>query len=322
VARLDAPRARRDGRDVTRILLAFRGVLSVCAIASVACAEPRAIPSVAPDVHPATFAVRMHGAHKAGERGRVSTIVRSQRTTVVMEGDRIVRREAEDREVDLEAIVDVLRVDTAGTPVNLAYTVEHLIVQTPAGRIEVLPGGWVVRTEQNGDDVTVRSAEPLPGEARTALDDILSPLSSETTDDDVFGTSEPQAAGAIWPVNAALAAKALGSMHLDVPPDAIRGQSQLVGLVEVAGQVCLDIVGELSIRDTRLIDVPAVRPEAAELRSTYRKLIPVGATSPEIDSTLRIDLNIAALIALGPDREGRLTTTAHRETRRRFVPLD
>jgi hypothetical protein len=251
----------------------------------------------------------------------VSTVVRSRRTTVVVEGDRIVRREAEDREVELEAIVDVLRVDAAGMPLNLAYTIEHLIVQTPAGRTEVLPGGWLVSAERGGAEVTFGSAEPLPIEARKALDDVLSPLSSEHTDDDIFGTSEPQAIGTIWPVNAALAARELVRMHLGVPAEAVRGQSQLVGLVEVAGQVRLDVAGELSIRDARLIDVPGARPEAAELRSAYRTRIPLDATSPEIDSTLRVDLDVTALVALGPDREGRMTTTSHRETRRRFVPL-
>ena len=33
---------------------------------------------------------------------------------------------------------------------TLASTIEHLIVQTPAGRTEVLPGGWVVGAERDG----------------------------------------------------------------------------------------------------------------------------------------------------------------------------
>jgi hypothetical protein len=251
----------------------------------------------------------------------VSTVVRSRRTTVVVEGDRIVRREADDREVDLEAIVDVLRVDAAGMPVNVAYTIEHLIVQTPAGRTEVLPGGWVVESEPGRDAPTFRSAEPLPVEARRALDDVLSPLSSGSTDDQVFGTTEPRAVGAIWPVNAALTARELGAMHLDVPAESVRGQSQLVGRVEVGGKVCLDVAGELSIRDTRMIDVPGARTDAAELRSTYRTRIPVDAGSAEVDSSLRVELDVTALVALGADRRGRMTITSHQETKRRFMPL-
>jgi hypothetical protein len=272
-------------------------------------------------VTPRTFAVRLQRAQKPGDRGIVSTVVQSRRTTVVTEGDQTVRREAEDREVDLEALMDVLRVDAAGMPVTLAYTVEHLIVQTRAGRTEVLPGGWLVAAEREGNEVTLRSAEPLPIEARKALDEILSPLSSKSTDDDIFGTSEPREVGAIWPVNAALAAEELAGMHLDIPAEAVRGQSRLIGLVEVADQVCLDVAGELFIRDARLVDVPGVRPEAAELRSTYRTRIPVDPTSPGIDSTLRVDIDVTALVALGPGRAGRMTTASHRETRRRFMPL-
>ena len=110
-------------------------------------------------------------------------------------------------------------------------------------------------------------------------------------------------------------------MHLDVPAEAVRGHSQLVGLVEVAGQVCLEVAGEPSIRDARLIDVPGARPESAQLRSTYRTILPVDAASPAIDATLRVDLDVTALVVLGAGREGRLTTTSRRERRRRFTPL-
>ena len=311
---------------MTRRLLAFRCAVSVCAlpacaVASIACgsSSSSALPPVAPGVTPAAFEVRLERAQRPGDRGRVSTVVRSRRATVVTEGDRIVRREDEDREVDLEAVVEVLGVDAAGAPRSLAYTLQHLIVQTPAGRTEVLPSGWLVSAERGGAKVTLRSANPLPAEALKALDEILSPLPSESTDDEVFGTPEPRYVGAIWPVNATLAARELADMHLDVPAEAVRGESQLVGLVEVAGQVCLDVAGELSIHDPRLIDAPGT--ESAELRSTYRTLLPVDGTSPAIDATLRVDLDVTTLVALGPGREGRMTTTSHQEKRRRFMPL-
>jgi hypothetical protein len=221
----------------------------------------------------------------------------------------------------------VIRVDGAGAPVSLAYTVEHLVVETPAGRTEVLPGGWLVGAERGGGRVTLRSAEPLPGEAREALDDILSPLAAEATDDEVFGSAEPQPVGAVWPVNAALAARELRRMDLDVPAASVRGQTRLAGLVEVAGQVYLDLDGELTIHDARLLDVPGARSEAAELRSTYHRRLPVDVRGPAsrvaaVDATLRVDLDVKATIALGPGRDGQLTTSSHRETRRRYLPLD
>jgi hypothetical protein len=298
---------------------ALQGAL--CAVVAAACTGSEAVPPAAPGPTATTFTVRLNRAHKPGERGMVSTVVRSSRTTVVAEGDRVVKREADDREVDLEAMVEVLRVDGAGAPQSLAYTIDHLRVQSPEGRTEVLPGGWVVRAEPAGGKVSLRSAEPLPAEAQKALDEILSPLWSETTDDDIFGTAEQQAVGASWPVNAALTARELGHQHLDVPAEAIHGTSRLVGLVEVGGQLCLDISGELSISDPRIIDVPGARTDAARLHSTYRTLIPADTTSPGVDSTLHVDLDVSARIALGPDREGRMTTTSHRERRRRFVPV-
>jgi hypothetical protein len=324
---------------VSRWLLALRcglraGALASCAAASVAltsaaCAPSRGVPAAAPDVTPATFAVRLVEAKRPGDRGMLSTTVRSWRTTVVTEDGRIVKREDHERAVDLEAIAEVIRVDGGGAPVSLAYTVEHLVVETPAGRTEVLPGGWVVSAERGGGRLTLHSAEPLPVEARAALDDILSPLPAEATDDEVFGAQEPQPIGVTWPVNAALAARELRRLDLDVPAESVRGQSRLVGLVEVGGQVYLDLAGELAIHDARLLSVPGAHPETAELRSTYHRRLPVdlpgsprASGAAEVDATLRVDMDVTATIALGPGREGRLTATSRRETRRRYLPLD
>src|SRR5262249_4958436 len=143
----------------------------------------------------------------------------------------------------------------------------------------------------------------------------------ESSDDEIFGTREPRAVGSIWPVNAPLAARELGRMALDVPAASVRGQSQLVRLVEGGGKVCAEVAGELTIRDAGLVDVPGARSEAAELRSTYRSRIPVDAASHEIDSTLVVEMDVTARVALGRDRSGRLTTHSWRETRRHFTPL-
>src|SRR5947208_2113827 len=116
-----------------RLLYVLRCALSVCVLASVACA----LRPVALSENPATYAIRIHRTQKAGDRGIVSTVVRSKRTMIMEEGDQIVKREEEGQEVELKAVVNVLRVDAAGEPLDLEYAIESLSVQTPAGRTEV-----------------------------------------------------------------------------------------------------------------------------------------------------------------------------------------
>jgi hypothetical protein len=111
-------------------------------------------------------------------------------------------------------------------------------------------------------------------------------------------------------------------MDLEVPAASVRGQTRLAGLVEVAGHVYLDLDGELTIHDPHLLDVPGARSEAADLRSTYHRRLPVGSGVAEVDATLDVDLDVTATIALGSGREGKLTSSSRRETRRRYLPLD
>jgi hypothetical protein len=232
-----------------------------------------------------------------------------------------VKRDEDSRHVELEAIEEVQRVDAGGAPVALEYAVESLTVETPAGQSEVLPRGRVVTAERGRGTVTFHASGPLPADAEKALGQLISPLSFETSDDDVFGTTEPRAIGAIWPVNAALAAKDLADEHFQVPVEGVSGRTQLVGLAEAAGRTCLQLAGELSVSASRHTGEPGAPTETLELRRAFRRLLPVDGVAPELDSTVAVDLDVTVVRTLGPNREARTTTTSHEEKRRRFTPL-
>ena len=299
-----------------RLLHALQCTLAIGALASVACGRVP-VPPAAPNVIPAAFVVRMQRIQRPGDRGMVSIAVRTRRTTLTEEGDQIARREEESQDVELEAAEKVLRVDSTGEPLELEYTVEHLSVQTPAGRTEVLARGRVVIAERGREKVTFRSGEALSPEAERALGQILSPRSGTASDDDLLGTGTPQTIGAIWPVNAAVAARELGDASFPVPVEGVRGQTRLAGLAQVAGQTCLEITGELDARSPGIAGAP---PGSREVRMTYRRLLPVDTAAPELDSALTVDMAVTVLQAVGTDREARTTTTAHQERRRQFTP--
>ncbi len=297
------------------------GWVALGALAGAACGR-HALAPAAPSVVPATFAVRMHRARKPGDHGMLSAAVAIRRATITEEGDRIVKREEESRDVDLKAAVSVLQIDTTGEPVDLQLTVESLMVETPAGRRELLAGGRIVTLSRGKERVSYVTSEPLPPGAEKALDDIVSPHASPVTDDEIFGTREPQALGAIWPVNAALAAGELRDLH--VQPDDIHGQTRLVGLAQAQGHTCLDLTGEFFVSpvhppDRDGGDAPGPRSEY-EARVTHRGLFPVDPAVPALDTTVTIELDVRVTTPLGPGRETRTTTTYHDEKRRRFTP--
>jgi hypothetical protein len=298
----------------------------VGAVAAGAACGHQALEPAAPNVVPATFAVRLHRASKPGDRGTISSTVTKRGTLVVEEGGQIVKREEENSEVDLKGSLRVNGVDPTGEPVDLELAVESLIVQTPAGRREVLPRGQVVTIARGGEKVRYASADPLSSEAEKALDALVSPRRSQLTDDDVLGTREPQAIGGIWPVNATMAAKELAMADFQISPDDVQGQTRLVGLAEVSGHPCLDVEGELFVREARhtVRDGGAEDPGSSqtyEVRITHRKLLPIDAALPELDATHTIDVAFVITIPAGPGRELRTTSSGHEEKRQRYTPL-
>jgi hypothetical protein len=320
VADLDAAEARADGRRVKRLLHALCGAPAIAAIALAACGPPHLLP-LAPSVVPTTFAVRLHRPQRAGDRGILAASATTSLTTITEEGDQIVRREEEHREVDLKAALKVLRVSPAGESLDLELTVESLVMQTAQGRHELLAGGKVVSVARGKDAVHYASPASLPPEAEKALDEVFSPHSSEVTDDDIFGIREPQALGAVWPVNAALAAKELGAFHLQIPPDGVSGDTHLVALAQVSGTTCLDVAGELFLRDVRHTGPDGGPPtEVYEVVTRHRHLLPLDPSLPELDGTSTFHLDMVTTSPLPDGREARTSRSVRKEKRRRFTP--
>ncbi len=288
-------------------------VIAAVALAGSACA--RALPPTAPSTIPTTFAVRIDRARRVGYRGKVSIALRTTRTRITEQGGEIVTREEESQDIELEATEKVLQVDATGDAVEVELAVEKLSVQNAAGRTELIPRGRIVTVERGAFKVGFRSADTLSPAAEKALAELVPTRSSGPTDDEVFGIAAPQAIGASWPVNATLAARDLGA-HLPVTaqPPVIRGQSQLVGLAQVAGQTCLEVTGEIDVGPT------AGPSETTEIRSTFRMLLPVDTALPSLDTSSTLDVGVGTLPA-SPSVGIRTTTIQHREKRERRTPL-
>jgi hypothetical protein len=293
---------------------------AIAAIALAACGKPRLAPT-APTVVPATFAVRLHRPMHAGDRGILDASVTTAHVTVAEEGEQIVRQEEERREVDLKASMKVLRTSPTGDPLDFELSVDSLVTRTAQGRRELLSGGKAVSVAREKDAVRYASSPPIPPEAEKALDAVFSPHSSEVTDDDIFGTRDPQAIGAVWPVNAALAAKELGALHLQIPPDAVSGDTRLVALAQVSGTTCLDVAGELFLRDARHTGPDGGPPtETYEVRASHRHLLPVDPSLPELDGTFTLQIDMLSTSPLPGGREARTARSVREEKRRRFTP--
>lgn len=128
---------------------------------------------------------------------------------------------------------------------------------------------------------------------RDALD-ALSSLKTHTgpSDNDIFGTTAPQAVGAEWPANVALAEADLAARGIVVAPGSLQGSSKLVSVSSDGGVDCLEIESHVRVGSLRsLKDLPpGSTVEDASIDVVFHTSLPVDASRVEPRSDMRLTM--------------------------------
>lgn len=200
-----------------------------------------AVPSASP------YAVRLARPHAVGQRqlvvGSLSTDDRSSGG-----GKGAVQNEHDSGVVRFVVVTEALAVSPRGNVQRARITVRRLFKESGGVEVELAKPGDELRAYVEGHRhvVELRGAE--------AASDIMQALGAaadlraddEPTEDDLFGSAERRAAGASWPVHAAVFARA-GAQQLSFDPANVAGTVTLAGVRSVKGVPvpCLEVRWQL-----------------------------------------------------------------------------
>ncbi|UJR84571.1 hypothetical protein [Sandaracinus amylolyticus] len=199
--------------------------------------------------------------------------------------------------IDFEARFTAREVDARGRAIRLAIAVQRFVVDAGQGPVTpAIPGELIVTRVGEGSIESVAGAlDPQTIEWLGEVVHIEAPR--DTGDDEIFGSREPQAIGASWGIDTALAARSLGAMGIEVRHDHIGGQTRLVERTRVGDVDCLVVRAELSARQ---LAVPSLPPNAqitrAEVRATMEAALPIdlarAVRRERTDLRMHIELSI------------------------------
>lgn len=152
--------------------------------------------------------------------------------------------------IHVEGTVEVLAVNDEGEEAKVACKLDKCVRMTGEDEKELIPAGRVVTAVAGKEKTTFTLDEgAISKEAEEALDLVLRlPEDDGYTDDDVYGTKEPQKVGASWPVNAEAMAKSAEDEDVKVDPKDVGGSLKLEAIETVEGVECLKISGSLSVK--------------------------------------------------------------------------
>ncbi len=237
------------------------------------------------DTRGARYEIRFHRPSAVGARARIE-VEGSKQMTMERRAGRATETVRDDTtQVRFVAVERVVAVNASAKPTTLEYTIEAFEVTHAGTRSTPLPAGTVLTVEratQPGTEPHLRvNGREVSEEVASALAIVITRRTSETNDDDVFGSSTPRRVGERWNVNAALAQQELA--RGGAPEMRLRGDVRATGLTTIDSVECLEL--RVSMRG-QLSGIPNMPPQAT-FRSGTMELSVEGALPTDGTSRAR-----------------------------------
>jgi hypothetical protein len=102
----------------------------------------------------------------------------------------------------------------------------------------------------------------------------------------------PQAVGAEWPINGALAEKDLIERGIDIPTNGVSGKTKLTGAPSVNGVDCLDLQSKITVASLRSIKElpPGSTIKNGSIEVGFHMLLPIDETRTPPQSDMDITM--------------------------------
>ena len=196
------------------------------------------------------FDIRLERGAPEGARFLLTAEARISSSESVVEDEKEIESEAfVEGRVRLEAAATILGVNAEGGVTEAEYEVRSFSGSFDGNPVDEIPPGSVLRTRggEEGTSVSLAEGELGPIQKMLLVQVLETAREEQPGDDDLFGTAEPQAIGATWPIRGAAAVQAISANGTEVEEKYVSGGSRVVERHEVAGIECLQIEGRLDV---------------------------------------------------------------------------
>lgn len=250
-----------------------KGTLWIAVTVAAALATGAWPAGAAPDT---TYAIKLARPQAVGNRFTVSVKGRQHKKERVSMSGRVVTDTDKTVDVELDAIAEVLAVDSKQQGIRMAYTVARAQQTENAQTTEFLARGRVVVVEhRDGRTQYTVDGERPPRNVEEALGIVISAHEpNSATDDDIFGTRERKRVGEEWGINAEAAAKDFTSRGVKIDAQAITGSTKLVSAKTHEGTKVLELQGKIRIGNLNLPLPAGAQVERSHVEALFWGLFP------------------------------------------------
>jgi tetratricopeptide (TPR) repeat protein len=182
--------------------------------------------------------------------------------------------------VELSGVVEVLEVDAKGAESKVSCTIAQCTRTVNERKTELIAAGKVIVAETAGGKLVFKIKDaPLPAELQASLGRVLGAIKDEGGDDIMFGTSSRQKEGATWNVTSeAMAADLNKRGGMTVKAEDVSGTVSVTGTGKVDDIDCMNISGEVLVKQFTAPVPPGMDLKSAELKAVFTRALPVNPT--------------------------------------------
>ncbi|CAN5146825.1 hypothetical protein BH09MYX1_BH09MYX1_07590 [soil metagenome] len=263
------------------------------------------------------YPIRLSRDDRVGDRARL--VLDVERTSTTTRSDRPTNGDTEHAAYHLEATRTATAVDARGSFAAVTLIVSKLTATASGQPTELVKNGQeirVTRAEKSADaTVTIDGAAASP-ELRKALDATIELELSRFRDDDMWGSTEPRAIGAEWPVDVARATTSFAPL---LRATTVQGTTKVVRLETVEGIPCVVLEGWVEMKG-RMAKSPGMKTRPSVITARMSSAYPIDTTIQPmtLDATMRIDFEASV------DNQGttvKIESVIDQHSRGRVIPL-
>ena len=218
----------------------------------------------------------------------------------------------------LEAVAQILAVDSDGEITEMACTIEQCTARTGKERRNVLQPGRTLLVEAGKwkPKITATSGNLTIQDDKLLREVLPVPRLGETSEDDVFGTAKRQNIGDTWSIRPEQMARSWAAAGYKLKPQNISGTMKVKSAEVVDGIECVRVAGRAKIEHflPPALDIPdAIEVGDATTEIKFTKLLPADVTKHALQDshsmTVRFSLKKDPRALTPEAKEGKLLRT-------------
>jgi hypothetical protein len=152
----------------------------------------------------------------------------------------------------------------------------------------------VTKARKTDDAILTVDGAAVSPDLRKVLQDLLALRIGGPTDDEIFGTTQPQLVGAHWPLNGELARADLAEdQGADVASTTISGETTFAGIKHVGNLDALEMKAEMHIEGMKIpLPQPGATSEPGQAKALMTKLLPVDENRGVVESHMTFEMTV------------------------------